>query len=369
MADGAGIKPVQQDKILIGGAGFAGLAAAIAFARAGAEVDLVEKQPVFITYGAGISIGGPTLRALKSLDVLDRFLVEGYACDGTEIRLPHGQTIQMIPTPRVAGEDVPGNGAVMRPVLANILYDAAIAAGVNFRFGISLGDVDDSDYDLVICAEGLLSDTRARLFPGTPLPSYCGQGVWRAVLPKLPEINHTMLWVSENSKVGVNPVSRDKMYLFINENSLERRWIADEDLLGQLQALLAPYTDPLVRSMSALIQADSHIIYRPIDNLLLPLPWHRGKTVLIGDAVHATTPHLAAGAGIGIEDAIVLAQEWTKAAGVEQALAAFEARRWDRCRMVVENSARLGDIEVNHGDKAEHAALMGGSFAMLCEEI
>lgn len=332
-------------------------------------MEVVEKQPAFTTYGAGISIGGPTLRALKALSVLERFLAEGYACDGTEIRLPHGATIQMIPTPRVAGEDVPGNGAVMRPVLAQILYDAAVEAGVQFHFGTALGDVDDSPYDLVICAEGLLSDTRTRLFPQAPQPHYCGQGVWRAVLPKLPEINHTMLWVSENSKVGVNPVSQDEMYLFVNENSAERRWVADADLLDQLKALLTPFADPLVAAMAELVTVDSHIIYRPIDNLLLSLPWHRGKTVLIGDAVHATAPHLAAGAGIGIEDAVVLAEEWARAGGAESALTAFEARRWDRCRMVVENSARLGDIEVNHGDKAEHAALMGRSFAMLCEAI
>jgi 2-polyprenyl-6-methoxyphenol hydroxylase-like FAD-dependent oxidoreductase len=358
-----------MSKILIGGAGFSGLAAAIAFAQQGAQVDLVEKQPVFTTYGAGISIGGPTLRALKTLGVLDRLLAEGYACDGTEIRLPHGQTIQMIPTPRVAGEDVPGNGAVMRPVLAQILYDAAVAAGVNFRFGNTLSDVDDSAYDLVISAEGLMSDTRARLFPDTPAPRYTGQGVWRAMLPKLPEINHTMLWVSEDSKVGVNPVSATEMYLFVNENSAERRWVADADMLGELQALLTPFSDPLVAAIGGLLTAQSHIIYRPIENLLLPLPWHRGKTVLIGDAVHATKPHLAAGAGIGIEDAIVLAEECARADTVEAALTAFEARRWDRCRMVVENSARLGDIEVNHGDKAEHGALMGRSFAMLCEAI
>lgn len=369
MAIGTGLIAVKGGRILIGGAGFSGLAAAIAFARQGADVDLVEKQRVFTTYGAGISIGGPTLRALKALDVLERFLAEGYACDGTEIRLPHGKTIQLIPTPRVAGEDVPGNGAVMRPVLAQILYDAAIDAGVHFRFDTSLGSVDPDGYDLVIGAEGLLSETRARLFPETPQPQYRGQGVWRAVLPKLPEINHTLLWVSEDSKVGVNPVSKDEMYLFVNENCAERRRVEDADMLGQLKALLAAFPDPLVGAMADLLYAGSHIIYRPIENLLLPLPWHKGNIVLIGDAVHATSPHLAAGAGIGIEDAIVLAEEWAKASDTESALTAFETRRWDRCRMVVENSARLGDIEVNHGDKGEHAALMGQSFAMLCEPI
>jgi 2-polyprenyl-6-methoxyphenol hydroxylase-like FAD-dependent oxidoreductase len=70
--------------------------------------------------------------------------------------------------------------------------------------------------------------------------------------------------------------------------------------------------------------------------------------------VHATTPHLASGACIGIEDALVLAEELEKADSVEQALTQFGARRWERCRMVVENSGRLGEIEITGGDKAEH---------------
>jgi 2-polyprenyl-6-methoxyphenol hydroxylase-like FAD-dependent oxidoreductase len=356
-------------RVLIGGGGFSGLAAAIAFRQRGVSVDLVERQSANTTYGAGISIGGPTLRALKSLGVLDRYLAEGYACDGTEIRLPHGQVIQTIPTPRVAGPDVPGNGAVMRPVLAAILHDAAVAAGAHLRFGTALSEVDPAPYDLVVCAEGLHSETRHRLFPHAPAPVYRGQGVWRAVLPRLPEVEHTILWVSENLKVGVNPVSRQAMYLFVNENSPAPRRVEAAGSTSELRGLLAAFPDPLVQAMREAIAAGSHILYRPIEQLLLPLPWHSGNTVLIGDAVHATTPHLAAGAGIGIEDAIVLADECARGDTVEVALNAFEARRWDRCRMVVENSAQLGDIETSHGDKAEHARVMARSFAALCEEI
>ena len=48
--------------------------------------------------------------------------------------------------------------------------------------------------------------------------------------------------------------------------------------------------------------------YRPMNSFLLPPPWHRGRVVVIGDAAHTTTPHLATGAGIAIEDAVVLAE-------------------------------------------------------------
>lgn len=101
----------------------------------------------------------------------------------------------------------------------------------------------------------------------------------------------------------------------------------------------------------------------------MPQPWHRGRVVLIGDAVHATTPHLASGACIGIEDAIVLAEELEKAECANAALEAFEARRWERCRMVVENSMRLGEIEIKDGDKQEHADIMRDSMIALAQPI
>jgi 2-polyprenyl-6-methoxyphenol hydroxylase-like FAD-dependent oxidoreductase len=66
-----------------------------------------------------------------------------------------------------------------------------------------------------------------------------------------------------------------------------------------------------------------------------------GRIVLIGDAVHAPPPTLAAGAAIVLEDAIVL-DEMLAAAGdagaVEETLAAFVERRFERCRLVVEQS-------------------------------
>ena len=91
--------------------------------------------------------------------------------------------------------------------------------------------------------------------------------------------------------------------------------------------------------------------------------------MLIDDTVHATTPHLASGACIGIEDAIVLADELSKAATLDGALEAFQNRRWERCRMVVENSGRLGELEVTSGDKAEQQRILRESMAALAQPI
>ena len=106
-----------------------------------------------------------------------------------------------------------------------------------------------------------------------------------------------------------------------------------------------------------------------MEGMLLPLPWSKGRVVLIGDAVHATTPHLGAGACIGIEDAIVLAQELERQETLDDALKSFGNRRWERCRMVVENSLRLGEIEITNGDRVEHAEIMKNSALALAAPI
>ena len=124
-----------------------------------------------------------------------------------------------------------------------------------------------------------------------------------------------------------------------------------------------------MQTIRANLSEESGIIFRPLEWLLLPRPWYKGRVVLIGDAAHATTPHLASGACIGIEDAIVLAEELDRAVDVTSALAAFEARRWERCRLVVENSVRLAEIEITGGDPGQHAKLMRESFMALAAPI
>lgn len=368
---------------LVVGGGFSGMAAAIELRKRGVAVDLVEIDPHWRNYGAGISIGGPTLRALKTLGVLERFLDEGYACDGLDIFSAQGHLLTQVATPRVAGEAIPGSGAVMRPVLAQILADATRACGTQVRLGCTLTGLEqDADgvsvtftdgsqhrYDLLVGADGLYSSLRQQLMPEAPQPLYSGQGVWRAVLPLDPAVTHTQLWVGEHLKVGLNPVSRNQMYLFVNEDRPVNDFVPPEQFLERLRALLEPFSAPQVRAAAAMLDEHSLVVFRPLEGLLVEQPWYRGRCVLIGDTVHATTPHLASGACIGIEDALVLAEELEHGANVAQALEAFQQRRWPRCRMVVENSRRLGEIEIQGGDKAEHMHIMHTSFAALAEPI
>ena len=370
-------------RVLVIGGGFSGMAAAIALRRTGVEVDLVEIDPDWRNYGAGISLGGATLRAFRQLGILEAFLEQGSAQDGLSVRLPHGQQIAELPTPRIAGPDVPGGGAIMRPALASILAEATRAAGARVRLGctfssiaqgatgveVKFTDGEQSLYDLVIGADGLYSKVREAVFPEVPKPRYTGQGVWRAVLPRPAQMSTPIMWVGPQVKPGVNPVSKTHMYLFITESRPVNEHLDPARFVEHMRGLLADFPAPELQAIREQLGPDSMVVFRPLEKLLVPLPWSRGRVLLIGDAVHATTPHLASGACIGIEDALVLAEELAREADVPKALAAFERRRWERCRMVVENSARLGQIEVEGGDKEEHARIMRDSLIALAQPI
>jgi 2-polyprenyl-6-methoxyphenol hydroxylase-like FAD-dependent oxidoreductase len=367
--------PAVARTIVIGG-GFSGMAAAIQLRKAGIDVTLVEQDPAWCPIGAGITLGGATLRALETLGVYDEFLKHGATSQSVVIRLANGTQIAEIPSLPPEGSKVPGTGGIMRPALARIMSDATRAGGVDVRLGTTWKSVEQSGdavevllsddsrgrYDLLIGAEGLHSSLRTQFFPEVKPPHYIGQGVWRAVLERPASIDRPQIWHGHQVKVGVNPVSDTLMYMFITEDRPKKEHIDRSTFPDVFAGLLKPFSDPVVQALiPGVYKPEAAIDYRPLVNLLVPMPWNRGRVVLIGDTVAATTPHLASGACIGIESGIVLAEELARSSNLQEALDHFHARRWERCRMVVENSARLAQIELDDGDKAEHGRIMRDS--------
>lgn len=370
-------------KVLVIGGGFAGMTAALQLSRQGFEVDLIEIDAGWRSYGAGISLHGSTLRVLRDLGLIDRFLEEGFVSDGVDLRGPDDSVLVTLPTPRVAGADIPGGGGIMRPALARILSEAVRSSTTKVRLGLTFTDIMQGDegarvtfgdgssdtYDLVVGADGLSSAVRSKIFPEAPKPRFIGQSVWRAVLPRPEGIDTVTMWMGPKLKVGLNGVNKDQAYLFLTEDRPTNDFVPPEVLVETLRGLLERFPSPIIRRIASELSSEHQVIYRPLEQMLLPRPWFRGRVVLIGDAVHATTPHLAAGACIGIEDAMVLAEELGQGPDVGSALAAFEARRWERCRMVVENSGQLADIEIHGGSRETHAAIMQASMKTLAEAI
>ncbi len=373
---------MDERKILIVGGGFAGMALAIRMRALGWSVDLLEADPEWRVYGAGISITGPTFRAAKRLGVVEELVARGYASHGgVRICAPNGQVVAAIPAfPIEPG--LPTSGGIMRPVLHDILATRTRASGARVRLGVTLQDYADlesrvrayttdgetGDYDLVVAADGVFSKTRSRLFPEAGEPAYTGQYCWRLVADRPPEIDGVHFYMAGPVTAGLMPTSQSQMYMFLLQAEPVKLRIDAATQWRRLEQLMRPFSGILGMLREGL-SADSAIICRPLDAILLPRPWHRGRLLLIGDAVHATTPHLASGAGIAIEDGLVLSEELGAGSDIPLALERFEARRWERCRLVVENSVRIGRMEQTHADPGLLKALMAESETALREEI
>ncbi|MES2260890.1 MAG: FAD-dependent oxidoreductase [Pseudomonadota bacterium] len=374
-------------KVLIIGGGIAGMCAAIQLRKLGLHVELVELDKEWRAQGAGITISGPTLRALREIGVVEEVMAAGATWNGLTFNDADGHLLREIAFPKAQGaEDLPGTGALMRPELARILGRATLAAGVQVRLGVTFDsiqacaehvDLKFSDgssgrYDLVIGADGLMSKVRTAIFPGMAKPAYTGQGCWRAVLPRPKEIKQATMFLGARTKVGLNPVSANEVYLYFLDHRDSKDFIAPETWRAELGALLSEFggvVGELRDQIASGAIADPAIMYRPLEAFIAPAPWHNGRVVLIGDAVHATTPHLASGAGIAVEDAVVLAQELAAGGTLDEALHRFTARRYERCRLVIDNSVRLGEIEQTGGSREEHGKLMIDSIVALAAPI
>ncbi|QHE85688.1 FAD-dependent monooxygenase [Hydrogenophaga sp. BPS33] len=378
------------NKVLVVGGGIGGMATAISLARRGVAVELIDLDPQWRVYGAGITITGATLRALHALGVLDAVRQHAYTGAGIQICDTQGQPLSLVPTPVVSapGVDIPGTGGIMRPVLHRILADTTRALGVQVRLGLTV-DALQSDalgvearfsnggvgrYDLVVGADGLFSRVRTLIRPDAPGPAFTGQYIWRVVAPRPAGLDRRHFFLGGPGKVGLTLVSAEQMYMFYLETVVERRPIVpDAQLPAMLHALLEGYGGPLEPIRQALAREGealaASIVVRPLDCLLLPPPWHVGRVILIGDAAHPTTPQLASGAGMAVEDGLVLAEELERAASVELALEGFMRRRHARCQLVVENSLEIGRREQARAPVAEQTRLVEESLRALAEPI
>jgi len=369
-------------QVLIVGGGFAGMALAIKLRELGWAADLIEIDPQWRVYGAGISISGPTYRAARRLGIAEALVSRGFAShSGVRICAPNGKVVAEIPS-RPIEPGLPTNGGIMRPVLHEILQARTRASGTQVRLGVTLtsfterddqvrvmtSDGQEKDYSLIVAADGVFSRTRDLVFPAASPPKYTGQYCWRMTAERLPEIDGVHFYMAGPITAGLMPTSQSQMYMFLLQAEPVKIRLDEATQWQRLKQLMAPFSGPLA-TLRANLSPASAIICRPLEAILLPLPWHRGPVLLIGDAVHATTPHLASGAGIAIEDALVLTEELARNDQVTQALERFEARRWARCRMVVENSVRIGQMEQTHADPGALKALMAESETALREEI
>jgi 2-polyprenyl-6-methoxyphenol hydroxylase-like FAD-dependent oxidoreductase len=334
-------------KVLIVGGGIGGLVAAVALRQKAPDLDveIVEVNSKWDVYGVGIITLANSLRALAAVGLADKVLAAGYGMDKVDFFDGEGNFLHSVPQPRLAGPQYPSANALTRPRLHAILQEAVHAAGVPVRLGVTVAELrqtaeavevtftDDTRdrYDLVIGADGIRSLVRQLVFGPQYQPRFTGQMIWRCNVPRPPAVtNFQMFHGMSGNKAGFVPLAPDLMYIFLTEKPKP----GAETKIPEAH-LAEAFRDP------------SQIVYRPFEEILLPPPWYRGRVVLIGDAAHAMSAHVAQGAAMAIEDAVVLAEEVTTKPTLQEALNGYMARRYERCKAQVEIARELarGEME------------------------
>ncbi|NHD16124.1 MULTISPECIES: FAD-dependent oxidoreductase [unclassified Actinopolyspora] len=360
--------PAVRSVLVIGG-GSAGTATAVLLAEQGVAVDLVETNPEVTALGSGITLQGNALRVLRRLGVWEEVRRRGYPFSTLGMRAPSGELLEEITDTRTGGDDLPATLGMYRPDLARVLTDRAVQLGVNVHFGTGctgleqdadsvLADFDDGTsarYDLAVGADGVRSSTRRML--GVELSTRpTGMGIWRAFTPRPDSVTHTDLYYGGAAYIaGYCPVSEDGLYAYLVEDAQYRSKLPAERRLAVMRELAEHYHGPW-DDISPHLDDPSRINYTWFESHLLDGPWHRGRVVLIGDAVHVCPPTLAQGAALALEDAAVLAELLSDSARVDETLwQAFTARRLERARTVVDSSVQLGQwlLDGEQGDVPE----------------
>jgi 2-polyprenyl-6-methoxyphenol hydroxylase-like FAD-dependent oxidoreductase len=334
-------------RVLVVGGGVGGLTAATAMAQRGVAVVLIERRATFDLPGIGLGQPANALRVYDALGVLPEILATGFIYHHMGIFDPNRELI--VHHKFLLGDDrIPAVCALSRLRLHEILLAAAQRAGVEVRLGLTVTEIREhhdrvtvdfsngrSDtFDLLAGFDGIRSATRLLLVGTAFVPRPSGYGGWRVQVPRPSYVEGMEFLQGVGSKTGAMPLSADVMYIFHICPEAPGAVFERKDHANLLRERLAQYGNYVAAARAAL-DACSDIVYSPIEPMLLPWPWFRGRIVIGGDAAHVFPPHLTQGAAMAAEDGYVLANEVLAEDGpLESRLMRYSRRRYARCAFV-----------------------------------
>ncbi|HWX45917.1 MAG TPA: FAD-dependent monooxygenase [Solirubrobacteraceae bacterium] len=350
------------NRVLIIGAGPAGLTAAIALTRIGIEVRVFERAAELGKAGAGLGVQSNALRALQKLGIGDRIEAAGTELRAQEFRNIRGELLFTFPQGEVADEYGTPTISLLRADVQWALIDAvkpgvlqldsecvAIeqdAQGVTATFA----DGHTERGALLIGADGGRSVARKHVYGAadTP-PRYSGFTSWRAVVEMSPDTlppDTSRTFLGAGRQFVMFPVGSNRIYWGLLKREPQGGTSPESGLHELLTGYLHDFPEVTRRLVTATEEA--RVIRADICDRDPERTWIKGRVVLIGDAAHMTTPFIGQGAGISMEDAVVLAKELALTDGLRDqrmlagALESFQRARMPRCAKIVLTSRRRG---------------------------
>ena len=338
-------------RVLIVGGGIAGLALARALRAQGVTPEIVERATVWPAGGTGLYLPGNGVRALGALGLADKVLAQAVVMTHQRILDQGGRPLAEVALAAFWNRVGPCVG-IVRSDLHRVLLEGA--ADVPLRAGatvtalsqrdggvdVSFADGSTGTYDLVVGADGIRSSIRQIVFEDVR-PRHLGLVSWRFLVDDSGTIQTWTTMLASRRAFLAMPVGRNRLYCYADLASAATDDPTGGDRDG-LRALFADFGGPVPGILRRLETVDS-IYFSPIEEVVLDR-WIRGRVVLLGDAAHATSPNMAEGASLALEDALVLARMLAGHRSPDEALAAFGERRRGRIRWVQQRSHRRDRI-------------------------
>ncbi|MFP3989895.1 FAD-dependent monooxygenase [Streptomyces sp. E11-3] len=338
--------------VVIGG-GIGGLTAAAALHQRGWKVTVLERAAALEPVGAGISLAPNSQRALDTIGVGDEIRdLAAWQGDGG-LRTPSGRWLSRTSS-KAAAERFGGTIVLLhRATLVETLRVRLPEGAVRTASAATLTDPGGPDRpavvstpggaveaELVVGADGINSGVRRALFPAHPGPEYAGFTTWRVVVPApaRPFGSHET-W-GKGQLWGTHLMKDGRAYAYAAARAPEGGHAPDDEK-AELQRRFGTWHHPVPDILEA-VRPD-HVLRHDVHYMRQALPaYHRGRTVLLGDAAHAMPPSLGQGGNQAIEDAVVLAHHATPTADPGAALASYTRDRLPRTMDIVRKSARTG---------------------------
>lgn len=347
----------SPEKVLVLGGGIAGCSMAILLARRGIDVTVVEKQAAWKFASSGIFVYSNGLVALQAVGVLDQILAAGFPiADGRNVYTDHlGNPLTEVFYPSVA-PGIPPILGIKRAEMHRILAGQLADLGVTIRLDTEVVALDPGNeekparakfsdqstgwYDLVIGAEGVRSPTRQLLHPGLE-PRNTGFAIWRSVHRRPRDLTAKYMQMGIGKRLGIMPISDDRLYIFGTVTETGKPHYPRDQWPGLMRSQFAEFGGP-VRPFLDEISDQSEVIYTVVEEVVAPLPWHRGRVLLVGDAAHASTPFMGQGGAMAVEDAITLGRLLDSGDDLATVLERFGQERQPVCQFVQDASRAVG---------------------------